>query len=102
MAVGLLDRSDVHAVGEHQKLLFWIPAHLLPPLDDFFACRDRRRAVRPKAGPVRHPFRRVSEERFGAEGVRKGDQKIAAIGMTPLIALPDAFGTKSFLRDAPE
>src|SRR5260221_12504332 len=85
MTVGLFDRSDVHGVGKNQKLLPGIAALLFPPLDDFFAGRDRRRAVRSKAGPVRHPFRRIPQERLGAEGVWQGDQEIAAIGMEPLI-----------------
>src|ERR1700687_5230452 len=62
MTVGLLDRSDVHAVGKSQKLFLGIAALLLPPFDDFFACRDRRRAVGAKTGPVRHPFRRITQE----------------------------------------
>src|SRR2546429_9683833 len=36
MTIGLLDRSDVHAVGKNQQLLLWIAAPLLPPFDDFF------------------------------------------------------------------
>src|ERR1700730_4922688 len=47
MAVGLLDRSDIHAVRENQQLLPRIAALLLPPFDDLFAGSDRRRAVRP-------------------------------------------------------
>src|ERR1700694_1499314 len=62
MAVGLLDRSDIHAVGKHQELLPGIAALLLPPFDDFLARGDRRRAVGPKAGPVRDPFRCVPQE----------------------------------------
>src|SRR5882724_8257567 len=62
MAVGLLDRSDIHAVGKHQELLPGIAALLLPPFDDFLARRYRRRAVGPKAGPVRDPFRCVPQE----------------------------------------
>ena len=85
MTVGLLDRSDIHGVGKNQQLLPGIAALLLPPFDDFFAGRDRRRTVGPKSGPIRHPFGGVTQERFGAEGVGKGDQKIAAIGMAPLI-----------------
>src|SRR3984957_4182801 len=53
MSVGLLDRSDVHAVGKHQELLLGIAALLFPPLDDFLAGRDPRRPIRTEPGPVR-------------------------------------------------
>src|SRR5450759_1911839 len=85
MTVGLFDRPDIHGVGKNQQFLPGIAVLLLPPLDDFLACRDRRRTVGAKTGPVRHPFGRIPQERFGAEGVGKRDQKIAAIGMAPLI-----------------
>src|ERR1700736_1636543 len=62
MAVGLLDRSDIHAVGKHQELLPGIATLLLPPFDDFLARRNRRRAVGPKASPVRDPFRRIPQK----------------------------------------
>src|SRR5436305_6444234 len=62
MTVRLLDRIDIHGVGKNQQLLFGITPFLFPPLDYFFACRDRRRTVRPKARPIGHPFRRVSQE----------------------------------------
>src|SRR6202158_6481380 len=62
MTVGLLDRSDVHAVGKNQQLLPGIAALLLPPFDDFFACRDRRRTVGAKTSPVLPPFRAISAE----------------------------------------
>ncbi len=85
MAIGFLDRIDIHAVGKNQQLLLGIAALLLPPFYDFFAGRDRRRAVRAKAGPIGDPFRRIAQERFGAEGIGKRDQKVAAIGVAPLI-----------------
>src|SRR5215468_11373009 len=55
---GLLDGVDVHAIGEHQELLPGLAALLLPPFDDLFARRNRRRGVRTKTGPVGDPFRR--------------------------------------------
>jgi len=59
--------TDIHAVGENQELLAGIAALLLPPFDDVLAGRDRRRAVGPKAGPVRDPIGRVAQKRFGAK-----------------------------------
>src|SRR6266478_1858897 len=35
MTIGLLDRSDIHAIRENQELLLRIAALLLPPFDDF-------------------------------------------------------------------
>src|ERR1700681_2150575 len=62
MPISLFDRSDVHAVGKNQKLLSGVAALFLPLFDIFSPRRDRRRAVRSKAGPVGHPFRRISQE----------------------------------------
>src|SRR6202012_5796990 len=69
MPMGFLDRFDIHGVGKDQKLFLRVLSLLFPPGDDFLAGGDRRRAVRPKAGPVRNPFRRVTQESLGAEGI---------------------------------
>ena len=85
MAVGVDDRIDIQSIRKDQKLASRISSHALPPVDDLLSALDGRCAVGSKPRPVRNPFRRISQEGRGSEGVWQDDEQVATIEPVPVL-----------------